>query len=256
MSKRVSISIADGIADVSLNRPEKLNALDPEMFEALIDAGENLASSPALRCVVLSGAGRAFCAGLDFASFATMAGGEKRRVNLFDRDRKGVGNVAQKAAFTWAELPVPETVAARLRIGQKLYLRSALAPGLTVEARVDEIRPQVGAMSRALVVIADLANPGPWRPEATVEAVAVVENRPDAVVVPLLSVVQRPAGDVVYLLQAGEPQTVRQQVVEVGARQDGWIEVRGGLETGQTVVVEGAYYLTDGARVTVAEIQP
>jgi RND family efflux transporter MFP subunit len=155
-----------------------------------------------------------------------------------------------------AELPFPETVAARLRIGQKLYLRSPVAPGLTVEARVDEIRPQVGAMSRALVVIADLANPGPWRPQATVEAVAVVENRPDAVVVPLLSVVQRPAGDVVYLLQGGEPRTVRQQVVEVGARQDGWIEVRSGLESGQTVVVEGASYLTDGARVTVAESQP
>jgi multidrug efflux pump subunit AcrA (membrane-fusion protein) len=111
-------------------------------------------------------------------------------------------------------------------------------------------------MSRALVVIADIRNPGPWRPQATVEATALVESRPDAVVVPVLSVVQRPAGDVVYLLQDAEPATVRQQIVDVGARQNGWIEIRSGIEPGVRVVAEGAHYLSDGARVLVTEEQP
>jgi len=152
-----------------------------------------------------------------------------------------------------AELPFPETVAANLRLGQTLHLESPVAPGVEVEAHVDQIRPQVGAMSRALVVIADIVNPGPWRPEATVEATAVVERRPNAVVVPVLSVVQRPAGNVVYLLQDGATPTVRQQVVEIGARQDGWIEVRKGLEPGTRIVAEGAHYLSDGAPVNVTE---
>jgi RND family efflux transporter MFP subunit len=155
------------------------------------------------------------------------------------------------------ELPFPETVGAQLHLGQALSLESPVAPGVKVEARVDQIRPQVGAMSRALVVISDVMNPGPWRPEATVEATAVVEQRSDAVVVPLLSVVQRPAGHVVYLLQQnGDRQTVRQQVVEVGARQDGWIEIRSGVEPGTKLIAEGATYLSDGALVTVTMERP
>jgi membrane fusion protein (multidrug efflux system) len=155
-----------------------------------------------------------------------------------------------------AELPFPETVGGQLRLGQMLLLESPVAPGLEVEARVDQIRPEVGAMSRALVAIADLPNPGPWRPQATVEAIAVVEERAEAVVVPLVSVVQRPAGSVVYLLESGAPQTVRQQPVELGARQDGWIEIRSGVEAGSLLVAEGAHYLTDGAAVLVTEERP
>lgn len=152
-------------------------------------------------------------------------------------------------------LPFPETVAAQLRIGQPLALRSPLEPGLVVEARIDEMRPQVAEMSQALTVIADVSNPGPWRPQGTIEGTVVIERR-DAVVVPLLSVVQRPAGQVVYRLQAGEPPTVREQAVDVGARQDGWIEIRSGIDAGAAIVADGAHYLTDGAQVSVTEDHP
>ena len=105
------------------------------------------------------------------------------------------------------------------------------------------------------MVIAEVANPGPWRPQATVEGTVVIERR-DAIVVPLLSVVQRPAGQVVYRLRAGEPATVLEQTVGVGARQDGWIEIRAGVDAGTVVVAEGAHYLTDGAQVSVTEDRP
>ena len=108
-------------------------------------------------------------------------------------------------------------------------------------------------MSRALVVTADLTNPGSWKPEATVEARVVVSRRPGAVVVPALSIARRPAGDVVYVLDSPDAERVRQQVVELGQRQDDWVEITGGLEAGVTVVAEGAYYLTDGARVSVRD---
>ena len=75
MSDRVSITVDNGIADVRLNRPDKLNALDQAMFQGIVDAGEGLKGDPGVRVVVLSGEGRGFCAGLDFGSFQAMAGG-------------------------------------------------------------------------------------------------------------------------------------------------------------------------------------
>src|SRR6185312_16270782 len=72
MKDRVSIELKDGVADVRLIRADKMNALDPAMFEGIIEAGVELAKMKGLRCVVLSGEGKSFCAGLDMASFAAM----------------------------------------------------------------------------------------------------------------------------------------------------------------------------------------
>ena len=57
MSDRVTISLADGVADVRLNRADKMNALDTAMFEGLVSAGRELAADPKVRAVVLSGNG-------------------------------------------------------------------------------------------------------------------------------------------------------------------------------------------------------
>lgn len=105
MSERVTVQISEGIADVRLARPDKLNALDGEMFDALVATGERLAVDRSLRAVVLSGEGRAFCAGLDVASFLGGAGGGVR--DLFRRTPASPANFAQRAAWVWAELPVP-----------------------------------------------------------------------------------------------------------------------------------------------------
>ena len=56
---RVTVDIQDGVADVRLNRPDKMNALDQAMFDALIDAGERLRTMKSLRAVVISEIGRA-----------------------------------------------------------------------------------------------------------------------------------------------------------------------------------------------------
>jgi len=69
----VTIEVSDGVADVRLNRPAKYNALNPEMFSAINQAGENLNEAKDVRAVVLSGNGNGFCAGLDMSSFARMA---------------------------------------------------------------------------------------------------------------------------------------------------------------------------------------
>src|SRR2546423_4070394 len=80
MSDRVSCVVYGGVADVRLNRPDKLNALDGAMVAGILEVGEALAADRSVRAVVLSGEGRGFCAGLDFASFQSMAEvpGERR----------------------------------------------------------------------------------------------------------------------------------------------------------------------------------
>ena len=105
MSDRVTIAIDDeGIADVRLNRPDKLNACDLEMIEALGAAGDELANNRSLRAVVLSGEGKAFCAGLDVALFS---GVEKSVDELLERDTESSANFVQRAAWVWTALPVP-----------------------------------------------------------------------------------------------------------------------------------------------------
>ncbi len=103
MQDRVTVSLSQGIADVRLNRPDKLNALDSAMFEAIVAAGRNLRTQRGLRAVVLSGEGRGFCAGLDVASFIGGGGGR----SLFERSAESAANFAQRAAWIWTELPVP-----------------------------------------------------------------------------------------------------------------------------------------------------
>lgn len=70
MSELVRITIEDHVAHVRLNRPDKLNALSPAMFEAIIQAAHDLRGNTDVRAVVISGEGRGFCAGLDLANFA------------------------------------------------------------------------------------------------------------------------------------------------------------------------------------------
>jgi len=101
---RVELTIENGVAHVLFDRPDKMNALDPDMFAGILEAGMHLFEEPAARCVVLSGAGRAFCAGLDMASMAQT--GRRRETPLSERTH-GNANAAQQAAVVWRKLPMP-----------------------------------------------------------------------------------------------------------------------------------------------------
>lgn len=111
--QRVVWTVVDGVADVRLNRPDKLNALDIAMFEGLTAAGEALAGDREIRAVVLSGEGRAFCSGLDVGVLAAGApaegtGADRGPSGLLEgREPGGATNRAQRVAWQWAELPVP-----------------------------------------------------------------------------------------------------------------------------------------------------
>ncbi|MBJ7409162.1 MAG: crotonase/enoyl-CoA hydratase family protein [Phenylobacterium sp.] len=113
MNDRVKVEIQDGVADVRLVRTDKMNALDNAMFEALIQTGERLKGEQGLRAVVLSGEGRAFCAGLDMGNFQAMASGEREGGKgtagplLTPKRTPGGSNRAQHAVMVWREIPVP-----------------------------------------------------------------------------------------------------------------------------------------------------
>lgn len=105
---RVTVNIDGGVADVRLNRPDKLNALDPGMFQALIDTSAALATDDSVRAVVLSGEGRSFCAGLDFANFQAMADSEPRQGAPTSAMGEGrITHRGQQAVWGWQEMPQP-----------------------------------------------------------------------------------------------------------------------------------------------------
>jgi enoyl-CoA hydratase/carnithine racemase len=110
MNDRIAVTIEGGVADVRLVRTDKMNALDDAMFSALVETGERLKSESGVRAVVLSGEGRAFCAGLDMGNFGKMAEGPRAAPaggeGFADRTH-GIANRAQYAVWVWREIPVP-----------------------------------------------------------------------------------------------------------------------------------------------------
>lgn len=104
MSERVTIDVADGVCHIRLNRPEKLNALDREMFEGLIAAGERMMNEADAHVVVLSGEGRGFCAGLDVASLMPVL---NESPELMAPCEGSPANWVQRAVWIWQELPQP-----------------------------------------------------------------------------------------------------------------------------------------------------
>ena len=112
MEDRVQVSITGGVADVRMVRADKMNALDAAMFAALVDTADRLSREKEVRAVVLSGEGRAFCAGLDMGRFAAMkesggdgiGGAQKRDLSIRTH---GLSNHSQQAVWGWRQLPVP-----------------------------------------------------------------------------------------------------------------------------------------------------
>ena len=102
MDERVALSLDDGVVEVRLNRPDKLNALDIPMFRAIAAAIAEVSGDPAVRAVVLSGAGRGFCAGVDLGALASAP----ELQDLLPRSH-GDANLFQNIAWGWRTCPVP-----------------------------------------------------------------------------------------------------------------------------------------------------
>lgn len=105
MTERIKIEINAHVADVTLNRADKLNALDLKMFAALAEAADSIASDKSVRAVVLHGAGGNFCAGIDLS---VLGEGDFDFGKALDTPvEPSPANFFQRAAYAWRELPVP-----------------------------------------------------------------------------------------------------------------------------------------------------
>jgi RND family efflux transporter MFP subunit len=147
-----------------------------------------------------------------------------------------------------AWLPFPETVALKIRVGLPAKIYSPLTPGEFAQGKITQLQPSVGLGSRAVLAIVDLEDPGKLRPRATLSGKVLIETRQKAVMVPVISVVRRPAGELVYVINGDKAEA---RLVEKGHHQDGLVEIISGLQGGETVAVDGAGFLTDGAIVKI-----
>jgi RND family efflux transporter MFP subunit len=232
---------------------ERLSRLSAEQSVAESMLDDAVAQSRALRAQVAEASARARESRRALAKTRVLSPidgvVQARHVSVGDFVSPGQPLFALVASDTLrAYLPFPETLANRIRPGQPVQLTLPIDESAQVDAAVTELRPMVGTGSSAIEAIVDFPNPGGWNAGASVRGRVTVESRPGGVTVPETSVVQRPAGDVVYVI---EGETVRQQPVTAGVRQDGQVEIRDGLAPGATIATDGAGFLTDGARVRV-----
>ena len=93
------------VATVTLNRPDKHNAVNLDMFSALIEAGNTLGSDRSVRAIVLAGEGASFCAGIDLSVFQGEGLGQLAGNMAPAKDSPA--NFFQRAAYVWREVPVP-----------------------------------------------------------------------------------------------------------------------------------------------------
>ncbi|MFN3620019.1 crotonase/enoyl-CoA hydratase family protein [Sphingorhabdus sp.] len=158
MNDRVSISVENHVADVRLTRPDKMNALDPAMFQGIIAAGEELATMKGVRAVALSGEGRSFCAGLDMASMASGgASANSGPSSLTDRTHNNA-NTFQQVAMLWRKLPMPVIAAVHgVCFGGGLQIAS----GADIRVAAPDARMAVMEMKWGL--IPDMGGYALWR---------------------------------------------------------------------------------------------
>ncbi len=173
-NERISVTIEDGVADVRLNRADKMNALDGEMFDALLAQAEALRSDASIRAVVLSGEGT-FCAGLDFSGFESMAsqgqGGDPSATTLGDIADGQITHRAQQAVYGFSTLRVPVIAAItgvalgagiQLALGSDIRIIAPDARMSVLEIRWGIVPDMTGTRRLSEVVGVDVAKELIW----------------------------------------------------------------------------------------------
>jgi enoyl-CoA hydratase/carnithine racemase len=104
MTPRVTVTFESGIASVRLDRADKRNALDLEMFQSIAAAQQQVRQQSGVRVVILQGEGDDFCTGLDVAS---MMSNRRAMIRLLWKWLPWQANLAQQVSVGWRRLPIP-----------------------------------------------------------------------------------------------------------------------------------------------------
>ncbi|MBE9476225.1 MAG: crotonase/enoyl-CoA hydratase family protein [Proteobacteria bacterium] len=108
MTQTLLTQIKDGIATVSLNRPDRKNAMSFEMMTELVETATTLATTKGLRAVILTGSDNCFCAGIDLESLMSIAPRmDEVRNQILNPPNGAAANEFQAPITIWSTLPVP-----------------------------------------------------------------------------------------------------------------------------------------------------
>jgi RND family efflux transporter MFP subunit len=146
-----------------------------------------------------------------------------------------------------ARLSFPERDTSDIAIGKRVRLASPAAPSVVAMGEITGINPQINVYNRAIEVTVEFDNPGGWLPGASVDATVIIDRHQAALTLPPTSIVNRSGRDIVFLVEGSRAIA---RPVKLGWQEVDWVEVSGGLEGGERVVVKGAALITDGSLVT------
>jgi enoyl-CoA hydratase/carnithine racemase len=150
IDERVRIDIKDNVAEIRLCRSEKLNALDQRMFEAIVKSAAEIAVDETVRAIILSGEGKAFCAGIDLESLESLMS-EEGKGRMLARTH-GVANLYQQAAWAWRELPIPV-----IAVLQGVAFGGGLQIALGADMRFCEPKTKMSMMEVKWGIVPDMA---------------------------------------------------------------------------------------------------
>jgi RND family efflux transporter MFP subunit len=141
--------------------------------------------------------------------------------------------------------------AARLHVGDTASL-IAENSNKEIEGKVTVVSPALDPNSTTVQVWVEAANPGGrLKPGSTVGLKIVASTVKDALVVPAEAILTASDG-ATSVMVIGQDQVAHRTVVKTAIRQEGEVQVLSGLKAGDQVVTQGAYGLTDGAKVTIS----
>jgi RND family efflux transporter MFP subunit len=176
---------------------------------------------------------------------------QQRHISTGDYVKRGdaLFDITQPESLQ-AWLSFPETIGLKIRIGQAAKIYSPLTPGEFVLGKITQLQPSLGEGSRSVIAIVDLDKPGKLIPKATLVAQVLIETHQKAVLIPVLSVVRRPAGEQVYIIKGDRAEA---RLVKTGHQDNGLVEIISGLSGSELLAVDGAAFLTNGAFIRIAE---
>jgi membrane fusion protein (multidrug efflux system) len=153
---------------------------------------------------------------------------------------------AVKVDFT-----VPEALLSRLSVGQPIRARCAAWPDEVFDGRTTSIDSRVDPTTRAVAVQARIPNPGGRLRAGMLLTVELTCCPREALGVPERALLSY--ADKQYVFVVRSDGTAGQREIQLGVRDVGWVEVLGGLEPGEMVVVDGLLGLRDGAPVRLED---
>ena len=172
--------------------------------------------------------------------------------------------IARDAVLSWlvdldpikVELNVPERFLSQVQVGQTLDLKVAAYPTNRFQGKVYFVAPSVDSNTRTTLVKAEIPNPKrELKPGMFANLDLTVNVRENSIVIPEAALSQLLDGNRAIVFAVDTNSTVQLRPVKLGLRLAGQVEIVGGLEAGEKVVVEGVQKIGPGAKVKLAPVE-